>query len=105
MTFGPNDTFTVYDGKDNRVVLGPIIGPKDWIQTRPTNSSSVKIIIGANDAPFAPRRYAFFYKQVPKGKVTLNKIYNLAVTLPYLSLSYITLPYLASPHLILLYLS
>ena len=68
MSFGPNDVFTMYDTSDNSILFGPLTGPRDGIQMGSTNSSSVRMVVNASSTSDDVRKYAFVYREFPKGK-------------------------------------
>ena len=67
LSFGPSDVLAVYNAEDNSVLLGPLTGPLEGIETGPPSSSSVKIVVNASASSSAVRKYAFVFRELLKG--------------------------------------
>lgn len=95
LSFGPNDTLTVYDAMTNAIIFGPLVGPQRIIRANTTKSISVKIVLLTKFVPSIKQRYIFLYRGVPRGMwitvITFSLLFSLFPVLFYHLLSSPTL--------------
>ncbi|XP_028402419.1 uncharacterized protein LOC114525355 isoform X2 [Dendronephthya gigantea] len=72
LSFGPDDTLTVYDAKSNTVIFGPLIGPQRLIRANTTKSTSVKIVVETKFVPSIKQRYFILFREVPRDSCVLD---------------------------------